>query len=437
MAGELLTIFLLMVLNGIFAMAEMSLVSSRKSRLQGFADQGKNGARIALELLNDPERFLSTVQIGITLVGIVAGAYGGLMLAEDLTPVIAGIPRLEEAAYEIALVSVVSCITYLSLVIGELIPKSLALNNPEAFAMVLAPPMRILSIMAKPLVFGLSSSTRFLIRILRIPRPQRVPVTDHELILLIQQGTQAGAIEQGESDMMQRVLRLGDRTAASVMTPRKDVIWLDIGDSWEATQRTITESKYTKFPVCDGGLDNVIGILTLTNYTRALPSGPVDLRSLVEEALFIPEHLTASKVLERFREKKVYVGVVIDEYGDVEGLVTLHNLVESVLGDLPEAEDGGDQAIFRREDGSWLVDGSLPLERLRESVVQDLELREAGHFSTVSGLMMFHLNRIPAIGNVVHLGSYTFEIVDMDGKRVDKVLVRKREDSNLSAGGRG
>ncbi len=423
MIGEILILLLLMMFNGIFAMAEISLVSSRRVRLEEQASRGRTGAKRAIELLNDPEAFLSTVQIGITCVGIVAGAYGGMTLSEDLAPFIASVAFLQDAANEIAIVMVVSGITYLSLVVGELLPKTIALNNPEAFAVVLAPPMKIMFLVARPLVRGLSGSTKFLIRLLRIRQPERAPITSEELRLLIQQGFQHGVLARGESEMMQRILSLERRTAHSIMTPRPEITWLDISDPWATIQQRIEEGRYTKFPVCDGTSDNVVGLLTLADYAKNRPANTASLRAIVQEALFIPEHLPVTKILERFREKKTYAGLVIDEFGDIEGLLTLHNIVESIMGYMPEEGESGESGIFVRADGSWLVDGSLPIEHLREHITGGLDLGSTAPFSTVSGLMMYHLDKVPAIGNRISLGSFIFEIVDMDGKRVDKVLI--------------
>ncbi|HEY7751694.1 MAG TPA: hemolysin family protein [Ignavibacteriaceae bacterium] len=422
---EILIILFLVILNGIFAMAEIALVSSKKVRLEEKAKKGSKGAKIALQFMQKPEEFLSTVQVGITLVGIIAGALGGTTLAEDLTPLIERIEPVKELAFEISFIIVVGFITYLSLIIGELVPKTIAYNNPEGISIALAPLMKVLSIIAHPVVRFLSFSTKIFLAILGIESKKAPPLTEDELKSLIEQGSQFGTIEKKENEMIKSIFRFGDRKAYSIMIPRQDVLWLDINDPPEVIRETIYNSNYSRLLLCNGTLDEIIGILRVKDFFRHNEKGKeLNLRSIAAQPLFIPDNLPALKILERFRESKIHTAIVVDEYGSTEGIITLHDLIENIFGELPDRHEKPELSIVVREDGSMLIDGSILFDELREKL--NLHFENSDVYTTLGGFVMYKLNKIPQEGDKFNSGEYKFEVVDMDGKRVDKVLVQKR-----------
>jgi putative hemolysin len=421
---EYLIIFFLIVLNGLFAMSEIALVSSKRARLEEKAKKGSSGAKTALILLNEPEKFLSTVQIGITLVGIIAGAFGGLTLADDLIPTFEKIDWLAPYAKQAAIVTIVSVITYFSLIIGELVPKTIAFNNPEGITITLAPFMKFLSWLTTPIVAFLSLSTKIFLKVLMINPKDETPVTEDELKILIEKGAQFGTLEHRESELLKRIFRFGDRKAYSIMTNRQDVILINVNETPDKIVEHIYNNAFSRFPVYDGQQDNIIGIFNVKDFYRKFNEDKnFSLKDIITQPLFIPDNLTGISVFERFRDSKTYVAVVIDEHGSFEGIITLHDLIENILGDLPDKHEENDPEIFRREDGSMLIDGSILLDELKEKL--QLNFDEAADYSTLGGLMMFMLNRIPKVGDKIKYENYSFEIMDMDGNRVDKVLVNQ------------
>lgn len=423
---ELTVIIFLIILNGLFAMSEIALVSSKKVRLEEMAKHKNKGAAAALKLLNDPEKFLSTVQVGITLIGIIAGAYGGVALSEDFQPFIERLGVAEQYASRISFLLVVGLITYLSIVIGELVPKTIAYNNPESVAAKVAPLMWVLSYISKPVVSFLSISTRSLLWILRIKERKESPVTEEELKILIEQGTKHGILEVRETEMIKNIFRFGDRKAYSLMTNRQDIVWLDIDETHDNVRRLMTENNFSVYPVCNGSIDNIAGIIRVKDYMRTIENDKLpDIRSILTQPLYIPENLPAIKVVEKFRTSKVYTAIVINEYGSTEGMITLHNLIENIFGDLPgDSAEAGDVPVYIREDGSMLIDGSIPIDELRDILDMDFETND---YTTLGGFIMFKLRKIPSAGDNFLDTGYRFEVVDMDGKRVDKVLVQKQE----------
>ncbi len=419
---EVLLIFLMIVANGVFAMSEIAVVSARKTRLQQRADGGDIGALRALELAKHPNRFLSTVQIGITLVGIFAGAYGGATIASHFDGYLEQFPRIAPYSEQIALGGVVLAITYLSLVVGELVPKRIALTHPEAIAARVAGPMNLVSRAAAPLVKLLSVSTEVLLRLLGVRKTDEPPVTEAEITALIEQGTEAGVFEEEEQDLVERVFWLGDQRVVSLMTPRRKIVWLDVDAPPEMIREKLVGHRFSRFPVCEGSLDQVLGMVEVKDLLPTLLGGePVDLRAAVRAPHFVPEGMRALRLLELFRESGVHMAVVVDEYGSIEGLVTLTNLLEEITGDLtvsPEAR------VVQREDGSWLVDASLSMGELWEEL--DLEGWQAetrGDYYTVGGFVFARLGHIPMPGESFVSHGLRFEVVDMDGNRVDKLLV--------------
>ena len=422
---NLFLILLLILANGLFSGSEIALVSSRKVRLEQRLRQGQRGARQALKLANNPNTFLSTVQIGITLIGILTGALGGATLAQQLELALATIPALEPYRQVLSLAVVVSLITYISLVIGELVPKRIALSAPERIACAVATPMGRLSRLVSPLVHLLSLSTEGIIRLLGIPNGTEPTVTEEEIKVLLEQGTQAGLFEAAEQDMVARVFRLGDRPITAFMTPRTEIDWLDIDAPLEENRQTILTSTHSRFPVCQDSIDNCMGFVRLRNLLDLYLTGNhTDLRALLQAPLYVAEGTRALRVLELFKETATHMALVIDEYGGLEGLVTLNDLVEAIVGDLPMQDDQEEPLVVQREDGSWLIDGSLSTDELKILLQRNvLPEEDTGAYHTLAGFVITHLSRIPTSGDAFEWDGWRFEVVDMDGNRVDKLLV--------------
>lgn len=421
---ELAVLLGLILLNAVFALSEMAVVSSRRARLQQRAADGDAGATVALALSQSPQRFLSTVQIGITLVGIVAGAFGGATLTQQLAPFIASVPALAPYATAIAGGLVVLGITYLSLVIGELVPKAIALQNPEVIASAIARPMQAVSRLASPFVSVLTVSTDAVLRVLRVRPPEEPPVTEEEIRIMIAQGAEAGIFEPAEQDMVAGVFRLGDQNVEDLMTPRTRIVWLDAADPLPDVWQTIAQAPYSHFPVYADTPDNVVGIVSVKDVgARMVAREMVDLPALAARPLFVPETMGVLALLETFKQSGQHIALVIDEYGGIQGLVTVTDVLEAIVGDMPQPGDTEAQVV-RREDGSWLVDGMTPVDELREVIpIGPLPGEERGDFVTVAGFALSRLGRIPRSGDYFTWNGYRFEIVDMDGQRVDKLLI--------------
>lgn len=422
---DILIIFILILANGALAMSELAIISARKERLQQWAEDGNVKARAALELANAPSPFLATVQVGITLVGVLSGVFGGYRIANDLADWLSLFPALAPYSHALALGTVVLAISFLSLLFGELAPKRLALNNPERIAAVVAPGMGLLSTIASPAVRLLSASTDLILRLAGIKPSAEPPITEEEIKLLISQGTVAGVFEEAEQEMLERVLRLGDRRVGVLMTPRKRIAWLDINDPPEKNRRLMARSIHSRFPVCRERLTNILGIVHVRDLlVRSLAGQPLNLRTALKQPLFVLESMHVLKVLERFKESGTQMAMVIDEYGTIEGLVTLTDILEAVVGDLPSVDERGEAKVIQREDGSWLIDGLLPVDELKEMFhIKALPAEKGGHFQTLGGFAMTYLKRIPSAGDHFECCGLRFEIVDMDGHRVDKLLV--------------
>jgi putative hemolysin len=422
---EAVAIFLLIILNGIFAMAEIAIVSSRKTRLQQWADEGDARARAALDLANAPNHFLATIQIGITLVGILAGAFGGATVARELALGLEDLPVVGPYSGSISLAVVVLAITYLSLIVGELVPKRLALNNPERIASRMASPMRALARLASPAVYVLGLSTDALLRALGMGPSVEPPVTEEEIRALIAQGTQAGMFEEVEQEMVERVFRLGDRRVSAVMTPRTEIVWVDSDASLEEIQQTLAESVHSRFLVAQGSLDNVLGVVHAKDLLLHFLRGqPLDLAAMLQQPLYVPESMRALEVLELFKRSATHIALVIDEYGGIQGLVTPSDILEAIVGDLPEPGEQVEPLAVEREDGSWLLDGMLPIDDFKELFhLHRLPGEDQGVYQTLAGFVIMQLGRIPSVSDHFEWEGLRIEVVDMDGNRVDKVLV--------------
>lgn len=408
-------------------MSEISVVSARKVRLQQRAEMGVAGAQAALDLANQPGHFLSTVQIGITLIGILAGAFGSATLAEELGVLLSQAPLPWLVAYSeaISVGLVVVIITYLSLVIGELAPKQIGLNNPEGIAAAIAPTMRALARLAAPLVHLLSASTSFVLHILRVQSSTEPEVTEEEIKLLFEQGTEGGIFEPKEEEMVGQVLRLADRRVASLMTPRTEINWLDLDDPQETITTALASGRYSSYPVARGDLDQVVGVIQTKELLALCITGkPLDLEQVLSQPLFLPESMRILDTLDRFRESQTQIAFVMDEYGGIQGLVTITDILEAIAGDFPDAIDFTGPQITSRQDGSFLIDGLVAIDEFKQFFqLKQLPGEEQNQYHTVGGFVMTTLGRIPSVGDVFKWENLSFEVVDMDGLRVDKILV--------------
>ncbi len=423
---EIGILVILILINGLFALAEMSIVSSRRERLRMLVDDGNRGAATALRLSQEPTVFLSTVQVGITLIGILAGAFGSASLSDELSQLIAPIPIIGPYSRTVALALVVGVITFFQVVVGELVPKRLALRNPERIAAAVAGPMSVLSRIARPVVRLLALTTRFFLRVLGVRDDiSETTVTEEEIKVLVEQGAQAGVFEEAERDMVESIFRFGDRQLRSLMTPRTEIVWLDINDPEEEIRETVSQSHHSRFPVCDDALDRVIGIVQAKDMlSNSWTDQPFDLKSIMRPPLFLPETMSALRALERFKQTGIQEALLVDEFGGIEGLVTLIDMMEAIVGDIPTAEEIAEPPVVKREDGSWLVDGSIDIDDLKE-LLEVGELPDEGDYQTLGGFIVLLIGRLPRAGDRVDWQDYRFEVVDMDGYRIDKVLLSK------------
>ena len=426
MITDILLLFVLILINGVFAMSEIAVVSSRRARLSQMAETS-GGARHALALASEPTRFLSSVQVGITSIGILSGAIGEATVARPLQVWLTGFPTIEPYAETVSLAVMVVLLTYFSLILGELVPKRLALTHPEAIASVIARPMDILATIARPLVRLLSVSTDGILRLAGVRQTKQSGVTVDEIRVLLEQGAEEGVFEATERDIVSNVLRLDDRPVASVLTPRADVVFLDVRDPFEVNREKLRSVPHTVLPLCDGGLDRVLGFVRSPRILNQLLTGrPVDLKALAEPPLFVPESVTVMKLLEQFKLTHLPLALVVDEFGGVEGLVSLTDVMGSIVGGMAPGP-GEEPSIVRREDGSWLLDGALDLDTVLRTLGTDAQLSDVDrqHYHTLGGLAMLALGRVPRTGDVFERGPFRFEIVDMDGNRVDRVLASR------------
>ena len=431
-ALEITVILLLVLVNGIFAMSELAIVSARRIRLQGMQRAGKAGAAAALALAEDPQRFLPTVQVGITLVGVLAGAFAGQGLALRLAGVLALIPGMQAYAGEVALALVVLMITYASLILGELVPKQLALRHPERVAALVAPFMSMLSRVAAPMVWLLSRSSALVLGLLGAGQPVEAAMTEEEVKAVVAEGAQAGALEAEERQMIDRVLRLADKPVRALMTPRNEVDWIERNDTPQDVAAKLRSSGVTRFIVADGRIDNVVGVVAAKDLLDQMLEGdPLSVASVLRQPIVLPDTMSALLALERLRADRLGIALVMDEYGSFEGVVTASDLLEAIVGELNHHDTPPDPAdAVRRADGSLLLDGMMPSDELKDRL--DLpNLPDRGGYHTVAGLMLALLQRVPREGDRIVWAGYRFEIVDMDGRRIDKVLVSKEEATEV------
>jgi len=428
MPKDVLLLLLLIVLNGIFAMSEIAVVSARRARLIQLAEDGSKGARHALTLASEPTRFLSSVQVGITSIGILNGAIGESAIAARLRPALEQVPLLAPYADTLSLAIMVAVLTYVSLIIGELVPKRIALIHPETIASVIARPMEVVAGVTRPIVFLLSVSTDSILRLFRVRQAKQPGVTADEIRVMLEQGAEEGVFEPTEHELVTNVLNLDERHVGAVLTPRSNIVYVDIRDSVDTLREKLREQPHSVLPLCDGSLDKVLGFVRSTKVLeRFLERGQPDLPSLAEPPLFVPETMTLMKLLEQFKRTHLPIALVVDEFGDVEGLVSFTDVISSIVGDLP-MEPGEEPAIVQREDGSWLLDGAVDLDTALRTLEAEAMISDEDrqHFHTLGGLAMVALGRVPRTGDVFERGDYRFEVVDMDGNRVDRILASRR-----------
>lgn len=435
---EFLIILFLLLLNGVFAMYEIALVSSSKIRLETLAEKGSKKARRVIKQRDESEKFLSTIQIGITLIGIVSGAYGGTSIADDIKPLFELIPGVNAVyAGHLAMVTVVVLITYLSIVIGELVPKSIALSDPERYAAKFSGLMQMISVIAYPFVCLLSISTKFLNKLIGM-KPEERQMTQDELKMILNQSSEQGVIDQEENEMLRDVFRFSDKRANDLMTPRRDIIALHVTDTPEEVLDTIKEEHFSKYLLVDEDLDQIIGVVSVKDIILMVGSDgrEFDLRSIAQPAQLVPESLPAKKVLEVFKRTKDKFAVVINEFGNTEGIITLHDLSESIFGDILEENEEDEEEIIERQDGSLLVDGSMNLEDFMDTMgITDFDDLKEEDFTTLSGMAMFLIGGVPKAGDKFSYQNLDFEIMDTDRGRVDKLLVIKNNKAGEEANG--
>lgn len=424
---EILILFVLTCINGIFALSEIALVSVKKNRIEQKAQQGSSNARVVLELLEHPENFLSSIQVGITLIGVVAGAYGGTALADDVEPLVRRIPWLADYAEGVSATLIVGFITYFTIVIGELIPKSIALRNTERVALTFAPFIRYFSRITYPVVRLLSLSTSTVLRLLGIRESQEERLTEDELRQMIKSAGSEGVLAREESQMHQNLFNFAQQRAKNLKTHRTEVEWIDIRQPPESVSSLIKHSVHSRFLVCRDSVDQIVGIIDAEEFFLKRHQPSFRLEDILHDPLYVPETMFALDILALFKTHKQYLAVVVDEYGSVEGIVTLHDLMEGIVGDLPDLDEEDEPDFVVRQEGSFLVNGSVLIHDLNNFLDKELITENVDHFTTLGGFVIYHLNKIPDTGERFTYNGYDFEVVDLDGQRVDKVIITEAE----------
>jgi putative hemolysin len=431
--SDVLIILALILLNGVFSMSELALVSARRVRLEKLAVEGNHGARTALELAHEPSNFLSTVQVGITLISIFNGAFGEASLVVKLAPYVETVPALARYAREISLALVVLAITFASIVLGELVPKRIAILYPEVLASWVAPLLRSLSVLMKPFVRALAVTTDFIMKLLGMAQPKDEVPTTEDITGMIKEGTDAGVFEKIEYDIVSRALRLDERHLKALMTPRVDLDLLDIDASVATTLDRIAASKYSRLPVYRGDRSQIVGVVRARDLfeqaIRAHSVEKIDLEAALKPVLYVPETVSAIDLLALFKEHRQELALIVDEYGDIQGMVTLADVMDALVGDVASVGQPEETDAVQRDDGSWLVDGGMPLDRLRELLDIDLHFphEETGAYHTLAGFMLYQLGYIPKPSESVEWGGFRIEVIDMDGNRIDRLLVARVE----------
>ena len=426
---KLLILFFLIILNGLFAMSEIALVAARRVRLAKRAQEGDRAAALAMQLGAEPTRFLSTVQIGITTIGILYGVFSEHAISLPLAERLQALGMNPSLAGALATSIVVICITFVSIVIGELVPKRIAQLHAEAIARIVARPMSVLANTSRPFVWLLTGATELILRLLGQRDTAASAVTEEEIHAIIDEGTEAGVIEKTEQAMVRNVFRLDERPIASLMVPRADIVWLDISRPLQENIERLMQSPHVRFPVCRGGLDDILGVISAKQLFRQQQAGKeLDLSQELEDAVYVPESLSGMALLNAFRARSTHIMFVIDEYGEVQGMVTMHDLIESLTGEF-QTDNSEEAWSVPRADGSWLLDGLIPVMEMKDCLaLRSVPDEGKSHYHTLSGMVMWLLGRMPATGDIVEWEGWTLEVVDMDGKRIDKVLAHRRPE---------
>lgn len=417
---EILILLGLILLNGLFAMSEIALVSARKARLEAQANKGDKKAHAALKLANHPDRFLSTVQIGITLIGILTGIYSGEKLTDDFVAFLNQWPALQAYSNGLATTLIVILVTYFSLILGELVPKRLGLSRPETIAKFMTGPMNVLSKITHPFIWLLSKSSFVIVKLFNIKADEN-QVTEEEIKAIISEGTESGMIEEEEKQMIERIFHLGDRNITSLMTHRSDIIWFDINDNEAKIREKIVDQPHSVYPICEEAIDNIKGVVSIKDLYVA--NDLTLFKNLMKPALFVPENNSAYQVMEKFKESQIHSCFIVDEYGSVQGMITLNDILDAILGDIGQVDEE-DYEMVEREDGSFLVDAQIPFYNFLSRFDKEEWASEEEHqFDTLAGCILHELERIPQAGDKLDWRGFTFEVLDMDGHRIDKVLV--------------
>ena len=425
---EILIIFGLIILNGIFALAEIALISARKARLEAQANKGDRRAKEALELANHPDKFISTTQLGITLIGILNGVFSGENIKDSLAEFLKQFSFIAPYSNGVATAIVVIIVAYFSLVIGELVPKRIGLSNPEGFAKFFAAPMRFVTVISYPFIWLLTKSGNIIVRLLKI-KTKDSNVTEEEIKAIINEGTEQGTIEEAEQEIIERVFHLGDRNLTSLMTHRSDIIWLDTNLPVDEVNQLPEDELHSIYPVCDGDIDNIRGIVSLKDIVKAKPG--TRLGEVATAPLYVPETNSAYKVLETFKEQKSHYAFIVDEYGTVQGMITLNDILDAIVGEVPHLDEE-QYEIVERKDGSYLVDAQIPFYNFLSYFDQTDYLNgEDQQFDTLAGFILNELERIPKTGDHLEWHGFNFEVVDMDNTRIDKIMVHKPQQPEL------
>lgn len=422
---EIIVLIILTLFNGLFSLSEIAILSVKRHRMEQMAIKGSKNAQMVLNLLKHPESFLSSVQVGITLIGIISGAYGGATLADDLIPYIEKIDLLVPYSAGISFAIIVALITYFSIIFGELLPKTIALNHSEQIALLMAPFVRFFSNLSYPVVKILSLSTRLILKIFRIKTKVRDDLTEEEIKYLLKTAGKQGVLEKEETQMHQNIFFFSDQKAKNLQTNSNDIEWIDIHEELEDIEKKIKESPYSKFPVCDGDLDKIKGMITAEDFFERRNQKRFSIKRIMHEPIFIPENMNAFDILKLFKKRKQYIGIVVDEFGGVEGIITLHDLTEAIVGELPEIDDEIDPDIVVRDDYSFFVDAGIQIHHFNKALGAKIISEKSQDYITLAGFIIHHLKRVPKEGEKFVYNGFKFEIVDLDRRRIDKVLVKK------------
>lgn len=427
---EIVIIFILTLLNGFFALSEIALVSVKRSRIEHLAAKGSSRAKIVLQLLDSPENFLSSVQVGITLIGIISGAYGGAALTDDMESLLSAVPFLENHHHIISLITVIGGITYFSIVIGELVPKTIAMNNSESIALFSVPIIKYFTFITYPFVKLLSVSTNVILRLFGIKGSENEKISEDELRFMLKAARKQGVLEKEESEAHHNLFSFTDQTAKSLMTHSTEVEWINNNHSIERIFEQIKESVHSKFIVGDGSIDEILGVMTIRDFLENYKRSDFVLKDIITPPIFIVQHTTAFKILNLFKSKKQYIAIVVDEFGTSKGIITLHDLIEAIVGDLPDEDETDELNIVKRDDNTYLIDGKTLIYELNQYFQSEIIEDNISHYTTISGFILSKLQSIPTAGEKIVHDNFEFEIMDMDGIRIDKILLTRTDSDH-------